>query len=384
MTRQRILQITALSLLALLGACGKAPDKNKKIDRPVMVISSVVKTGQLPREINTNGHVEAVQTVEIRPQISAQIAQIHFKEGDDVKAGQLLFTLDSRDDEAQANRSKAVTAQIRAQLSEAQRSLARSIELANAKFISPSAVDTARAKAESLEGQLAAAQADQTAAAVKLSYTRLTAPFNGRTGKVNVHIGSLAQANGTDPLVTLTQLDPMRISFSVPERDLPTLLASQQQKPLTVTATLPDGSQRSGKLVFLDSTVDKASGTLLAKAEFSNADRQLWPGLSTAIQVELGEEEGLVLPLQAIQTGPEQRFVYVLGRDNKAQIQAVTVLRTHDGQALVSGVQAGTKIIREGGQNVRPGSLVSEASRPARAANDASKAEHRRASGAQE
>ncbi|QLI80900.1 efflux RND transporter periplasmic adaptor subunit [Chitinibacter fontanus] len=361
---------------ALLSGCGPSADKPKqgKSERPTVVQSSVVKIGELPQQISTNGHVEAVQMIEIRPQVSAQIAAIHFKEGDEVKAGQLLFTLDARNDEAQANRSKAVAAQMEAQLAEADRNLARTIELAQAKFISPSAVDTARAKAESLRAQLVAAKADQTAAAVKLSYTRIVAPFAGRTGKINIRTGALAQTNSTEPLVTLTQLDPVRISFNVPERDLSALIAAQHNTSLAVQATLPDGSTREGKLVFLDSAVDKNTGTLLAKAEFANADRQLWPGLSVGIEVQLGAEKGLIVPLQAIQTGPEQRFVYVIGEDKKAQAQNITVLRSHDGQALVEGLKPGSKVIREGGQNVRPGGMVIEASKPAK--KSASQASH--------
>lgn len=365
----------ALTLAMLLTACGPAVDQSKapKGNRPTVVVTSVAKMGELPYEITSNGHVEALQMVEIRPQINAQIAGIHFKEGQEVTAGQLLFTLDSRNDVAQANRSQAVSTQIAAQLAEADRNLARSIELAQAKFISPSAVDTARAKAESLRAQLAAAKADQAATAVQLSYTRIVAPFSGRTGAINIRTGGLAQANSATPLVTLTQLDPVQIRFNVAERDLAALLAAQKNLDLKVNATLPDGSQREGKLVFLDSAIDPNSGTLQAKAEFANADQQLWPGLSTSIRLNLGNQQGLVLPLQAIQTGPEQRFVYLVGQDKTAQVQPVQVQRIHDGQALVSGLKPGSKVIREGGQNVRPGGQVIEASRPAKVASGAQK-----------
>ncbi|WP_157315165.1 efflux RND transporter periplasmic adaptor subunit [Chitinibacter sp. GC72] len=367
MTRTKIPLLGTLLVCSLLAACGQGGNKKPagKNERATVVVSSVVKAGELPRMITTNGHVEAVQMVDIRSQISAQLASVHFKEGDEVRAGQLLFTLDSRTDAAQAQRSKANVMQVNAQLLEADRNLARSIELAQAKFISPSAVDTARAKADALRAQLAAAKADQAASTAQLSYTRIVAPFAGRTGKINARSGSLVQANSSEALVTLTQLDPVRISFSVAERDLPALLAAPAG--ISVEASLPDGSVRQGKLVFLDSMVDKSSGTVLAKAEFANRDRQLWPGLSTGIKVQLGMEQGLILPLQAIQTGPEQRFVYRIADDGKAQMQAIQVLRIHEGQALISGVKAGTKVIREGGQNVRPGGAVSEASRPAAA-----------------
>ncbi|WP_051258838.1 efflux RND transporter periplasmic adaptor subunit [Chitinibacter tainanensis] len=383
----RPLALVPLTLVVSLAGCQKAPDAatNKKGDRPTLITSVVVKEGELPNQLSATGHVEAIRSVEIRPQLTAQIAGIHFSEGANVKAGQLLFTLDARDDEANASKSRAQTEQTAAQLREAERSLHRSQELARAKFISPSAVDTAQAKVDTLRAQLNAARADQQTSAVKLSYTRISAPFAGRTGKINVHQGSLAQTNGSEPLVTLTQLDPVQVTFQLPERELPALLAAKQQAPVMVNTTLPDGQQRAGKVTFMDSQIDKSSGTLLVKAEFANPDQLLWPGLSTTVNLDLGRQRGLVLPLQAVQTGPEQRFVYQINAQQQVEAKPVQILRSADGMALITGIKAGSKVVLEGGQNLRPGAKVQESKagdKKAGRASGSAKASHAASQGA--
>lgn len=363
MNKLSLASLACACLIGLLG-CEKTAEKPKADKRPINVISTQVKAGALPHEITAVGHAEALQTVEVRPQVTAQIAQIHFKEGDLVKAGQLLFTLDSDKALSQAKRSRALTEKSQAELAEAVRNLKRTEELAAAGFVSPSAVDTARAKMGSLQAQVAAAKADESADAVELAYAKITAPIAGRTGTVSLKQGGLAQANSTTPLVTISQTDPIQINFNVNQTDLPALLAAQNQGTVPVKTQLPNGETRIGQLVFLDNAVDKASGTLLAKAKFANHDQQLWPGLSSTVHIQLAEQKGLVVPLQAIQTGPEQRFVYVIDDNKTAKVHPITVLRSQNDLALIEGVTIGTKIVKEGGQNLRPGDKVSEASRP--------------------
>ncbi|MBM5569981.1 MULTISPECIES: efflux RND transporter periplasmic adaptor subunit [Deefgea] len=364
MNRLTIASFTCICLMSLV-ACSKPSDSKKPSaeKRPSNVISTQVKMGALPHEINAVGHAEALQTVEVRPQITAQIAQIHFKEGDQVNAGQLLFTLDADKAKSQASRSLALTEKSKAEYAEAVRNLKRTEELAEAGFVSQSAVDTARAKMGSLQAQVAAAKADESANAVELAYTQIKAPITGRTGTVSLKRGSLAQANSSTPLVVISQTNPIQISFNINQSDLPAVLAAQNQGPIKVSSQLPNGELRTGELLFLDNTVDKASGTLLAKAKFANQDQQLWPGLSSSVTIKLAEQKGLVVPLQAVQTGPEQRFVYVIDHNQQVKVQPITLIRSQNDLALIEGVAEGTRIVKEGGQNLRPGDKVAEASK---------------------
>ncbi|QZA78269.1 efflux RND transporter periplasmic adaptor subunit [Deefgea tanakiae] len=366
MNRLSLASISCVCLMSLV-ACSKSTENKKPSaeKRPSNIISTQVKVGALPHEINAVGHAEALQIVEVRPQITAQIAQIHFKEGDQVTAGQLLFTLDADKAKSQTSRSLALTEKSKAEYAEAVRNLKRTEELAEAGFVSPSAVDTARAKMGSLQAQVAAAKADESVNAVELAYTQIKAPITGRTGAVSLKRGSLAQANSSTPLVTISQTDPIQISFNINQSDLPAVLAAQSRGPVKVKSQLPNGEQRTGELLFLDNTVDKASGTLLAKAKFANQDQQLWPGLSSSVTIKLAEQTGLVVPLQAVQTGPEQRFVYVIDTNQQVKVQAITLVRSQNDLALIEGVAEGTRIVKEGGQNLRPGGKVVEASRPA-------------------
>ena len=367
MNRLTLASMTCICLMGIV-ACSKTNDSKKPSTekRPSNIISTQVKMGALPHEINAIGHAEALQTVEVRPQITAQIAQIHFNEGDQVKAGQLLFTLDADKAKSQASRSLALTEKSKAEYAEAVRNLKRTEELAQAGFVSQSAVDTALAKMGSLQAQVAAAQADQSANAVELAYTQIKAPITGRTGAVSLKRGSLAQANSNTPLVIISQIDPIQISFNINQNDLPAVLAAQSQGPVKVSSQLPNGEQRTGELLFLDNTVDKASGTLLAKAKFANQDQQLWPGLSSSVTIKLAEQKGLVVPLQAVQTGPEQRFVYVIDQNQQVKVQPIKLIRSQNDMALIEGVVEGTRIVKEGGQNLRPGGKVVEASQPAK------------------
>lgn len=368
MNRLALFSISCVCLISVVACSKKAEDqKPNTTKRPSMIISTQVKAGELPHQISAIGHAEAMQTVEVRPQTTAQISKIHFKEGDQVSAGQLLFTLDADKAQSQASRSLALTEKSKAEYAESVRNLKRTKELAEAGFVSQSAVDTAQAKMGSLQAQVAAAKAEESANAVELAYTQIKAPITGRTGALSLKRGSLAQANSTQPLVTISQTDPIQISFHINQTDLPALLAAQSQGPVKVTSKLPNGELRSGELLFLDNAVDKASGTLLAKAKFANQDQQLWPGLSSSVTIELAPEKGLLVPLQAVQTGPEQRFVYVIDDNQQVKAQPIKLLRSQNDLALIEGVAKGTRIVKEGGQNLRPGGKVMEASRPANA-----------------
>ncbi|WP_028452467.1 efflux RND transporter periplasmic adaptor subunit [Chitinilyticum aquatile] len=368
MTERKLLLIPASLVLAvLLTGCQKDNAGDKQKNRPPATVSAVtVERRDLPVLLQAEGHVSALNTVEIRPQVTSLIRTIHFREGAAITKGQLLFTLESADDEAQLNRARAQARQIEAQLREAEKNLTRTRELAAARFLSDSAVDTAASKVDALQAQLAAARADIAAAGVKLGYTRITAPISGRAGRVDVHPGSLAQQNSATALVTITELDPIAVEFSLPERDLPALLDARSKGQIRVTATTGELPAQEGELSFIDNTVDPATGTIRLKASFRNPKQQFWPGQFVRVSVAAGiTPQAVVLPAEAVQTGPDGRFVYLIGADKTVSAKPVTLLRLQDRMAVIDGLQGGERVVRDGGQNLRPGAEVREASAPA-------------------
>ncbi|SMC19476.1 RND family efflux transporter, MFP subunit [Andreprevotia lacus DSM 23236] len=362
------LPVGAVLLVALSG-CQRADDAAAaaaKKPRPQQVRAVKTETTDVPLRLSAQGHVMSLNQVDLRPQVSAVLRAIHFKEGDDVKAGQLLFSLDDRDAAASQQKMDANIVQYQAQLVQAERDLLRSRDLATKGFVSPSAIDTAQARVDTLKAQIAAARADSTNARVALTDRRIVAPFSGRTGALNAYPGSLVQPGNTQPLVTLTQLDPISIRFTLPEAELNAVRAAQAEGPVTVTTDLGKGGKLEGKLTFIDNTIDTTSGTIVMKAEFANPKHLLWPGMYTPISIEAGvTHDAVVLPAQALQSGPAGRFVYRIQPDQTVASQPVQLVRVFDERAIVTGVQPGVKVVSEGGQNLRPGVQVQEASGPA-------------------
>lgn len=356
-----------LLLAALLLAAGASlayalrakPSTTAVAKPPPLVSVTVARQQDLPLELTAQGHLVALTQVEVRPQMTAVIIGIHFKEGDDVAAGQLLFTLDDTDARAQLQRSEAQAAQIRAQLADAKRDYGRSSELVKSNFITPSAVDTAASKVEALQAQLKAAQADIDSAHVVLTHTRIMAPVAARTGAVAVHPGSLAQTSATAPLVTLVQFAPIGVEFNLPEQYLAAILAARAHGPLRVQLDSPDGTPVNGELSFINNVVNTDSGTISLKATFPNPRRNLWPGAYARVTVLAGSDRNAVtLPPQAVLEGPDGRFVYLASAENKAVRQAVSLLRVQDGKAVVSGLAGGSRVVLEGGANLRAGDAI--------------------------
>ncbi|HEY2628469.1 MAG TPA: efflux RND transporter periplasmic adaptor subunit [Usitatibacter sp.] len=344
-----------------------------------LVVTTRAQSLDWPVRLKANGSVTALQTVDLRAQITSPIAQIHFTEGQNVAKDALLFSLDAR--EAAANLRKAL-AQIekdKYDLATNKRNLERQQDLFRQKFIAQAALDVAQNQVDTLEGQLAVDTAAAEAARVATAYTEIRAPFSGRTGAIGIREGGLAQpGTGTTPgavLVTVTQIDPIAVTFTLPERELGGLQSALHAGTVAVTAGPQDGSDKfSGKVTFVDNSVDAASGTIKVKAEFANPSGRMWPG--QYVNVVLSPRtiaKATVVPAQAVQTGPDSRFMYVVGDDNKVQWTAVKLAYIDNGLAVVDGVAPGTRVVVEGAQNLRPGSVVTEAQRDA--TKDAKKGE---------
>ena len=333
--------------------------------QPVTVTTVKATKTDFPVNLQGNGIVTPLTSVDLRSQVTSTVAKVHFADGQFVKAGQLLFTLDSRTDEANLAKARAQLVKDQASLADATRQFERSKQLFAQNFISQGAVDTTQSQMEGLAASTVADQAAIDAARVALSFDRISAPVSGRAGAVNVSTGSLVQANVT-PLVTITQLDPIAVAFSIPQRNLPDALAALKDGGAPVLAKLADGGGSfKGKLQFVDNTISVGSGTVQVKANFPNKEGKLWPGAYVDISQTVTTLSGATtIPQAAVVQGARGTIVYVVA-DGKARLQPIKVVYAEGGNAAVTGIQPGDVVVMDGKQNVRPGSpLVERAPAP--------------------
>ncbi len=311
--------------------------------------------------LEATGTISALNSVDIRPQVSSVITQVNIREGQFVKAGQLLFTLDARNDEVKLATAKAQLARDQASLADAQRQLARARELLGQGFISQGAVDTNQTLVDTQQAVVTADRAAIQAALVGLSYNRIVAPAAGRAGAINVFAGSTVQPGGT-ALVTITQLDPIAVSFSLPQRNLNDALQTLRAGGGKVVAVLPEArGEVTGKLQFVDNVVDPNSGTVKVKARFDNTKEALWPGGFVTVRLAVRTmKDAVVVPQAAVIQGPRGAIVYTVDAENKAVSRRVEVLYANGPEAVASGVRAGERVVVEGRQNLRPGAAVVE------------------------
>ncbi len=322
---------------------------------------AIAEQRTIPITVEANGFVTAINSVDVHPRIQQIVRAVHISEGQDVKIGQLLFTLDSRNDTSGVDKAQAQVARDRADLEDAEIALKRNLELLAKGFVSQSVVDSARNKVDSLRAALRSDQASAESSNIALDYNQISASISGRSGAINVHPGSLAQPGGI-PMVTITRIDPIAVSFSVPERELANITASYPQGDAPVIAILPSGLEFKGKLSFIDNSADQQSGTIRMKAQFSNRKHQLWPGTFVNVRMTARTlQNAIVVPAQAVVTGPNNQFVYIVQPDNTVQAQKVAVLVINNGLAALSGVAAGARVVMEGTQNLHSGSKVKEA-----------------------
>ena len=327
---------------------------------PVTVTTVKVEMKDLAVRLRSAGVVTPIRTVDVKPQVNSVITKVNVKDGQYVKAGELLFSLDARTEEANIAKAQAQLAKDSAALADAQRQLRRAQDLLARQFISQGSVDTNLAAVESWQATVNADKAAIDATRVAQSYARISAPQSGRVGVVNVSAGSAVEANKT-VLVTITQISPIAVTFTLPQRNIADALAGLQKDGAPVTATLPDnGGTFKGKLQFVDSAVDTASGVVKAKAYFKNDDEKLWPGAFVEVQQVLREvKDALVVPQAAVIYGARGTTVYVV-ENGKAVVRPVKVLQPQGAEVAVSGVEAGESVVLDGKQNLRPGSAVVE------------------------
>ena len=349
---------------------------------PVSVSTVRADKRDVPVLLEATGTVTALNSVDVKPQVASVVRTVNIREGQFVKAGELLFTLDARTDEANLGKAQAQLQKDLAALADAQRQLARSKELFAQNFISQGAVDTNQALVDSQQAVVAADRAAIDAARVALSYSRIVAPQGGRIGLITIVPGSYVQPSGTS-LVTITQLDPIAVGFSLPQRNLADALASLRDGGGQVQAVLPEGRGTiTGRLQFVDNAVDAATGTLRVKAQFDNKEQKLWPGAFVGIKLAVQTLRGaVVVPQAAIVQSPRSKVLFVVEPGDKVGARPVDVVYSFGTEAVVTGLNGGERVIVDGRQNVRPGGIVVEragagprGNRPAGAASGAASA----------
>ena len=331
---------------------------------PTTVTTITVEKKDIPLVIEATGTMVSNAIVDIRPMVTNTVAKIHVKDGQEVKAGDLLFTLDNRNDTANYERLKALA-------EDAQKQYLRAQELVTKNFISKAGLETSMANAKS-------AQAAARSAEVQLSFDSIRSPIDGRAGIVNVFPGSLVQASNVvttatsstatssvGSMVTITQLNPINVQFVIPEKDIPVLLENQLDgEPMTVKVTVGDSGKKTyeGKVLVIDNQVDPSIAAVRVKAQIPNKSMSILPGQFARVSLVANTlKDALSVPSQAIVINPRGRIVYTVDSDGKAVVKPVKVVYEFQGTSVVTGIEAGDKVVVEGKQNLRPGSTVREA-----------------------
>jgi RND family efflux transporter MFP subunit len=338
---------------------GAKGDKN----RPVNVNTVLAQKRDYEVKLKANGIVSSLNIVDVRPQVSSVIEKVHIKEGQFVRVGTLLFSLDNRADSANLAKAQAQLNKELASLAENQRQLERSKELFAKKFQSQSVVDAAQTAVQAQQSVVDGAKAAVAAVKVNLAYSKIVAPVSGRTGLINVFPGSLVQPSTSGAaLVTITQMDPIAITFPLPQRNLSDALDSMKRGDSVAFASLPDNKTSfKGKLQFVDNVVDAVSGTVKVKAVFDNKEMKLWPGAYANVDLSvLTLKDAIVIPRDALVMGVNAVSVFVVDGEGKAEQKKVQVQYSFENDAIVTGLESGMKVILEGKQNLRPGVPVKE------------------------
>ena len=326
---------------------------------PVSVAKAVQKT--VPIELTAIGSGEAYSTISIKAQVNAVLEQVHFKQGDFVRKGDLLFTLDARPFQAALDQAQATVARDKAQaeLNEVQ---AQRYEKLYAAGVTPKEqFDTVKSTAVAQEAAVQADEAAVHAAKLQLEYCQIYSPIDGRTGALQVYPGNIVKQNDVPILIVINEITPLYVDFSIPEQYLSVVKKYMAQGKLQVSAT-PYGDTKSeiGNLTFVDNTVDSNTGTIKLKGTFANPDHRLWPGQFSTVSLKLAEEENAtVVPSQAVQTGQSGDFVYVVGQDMTAEQRPVKVARTIGGESVIAqGIAPGETVVTDGQLRLIPGVKV--------------------------
>jgi multidrug efflux system membrane fusion protein len=351
-----------LGALVLADGCSRSQAPKAGGLPPVLVAQAL--TTNVPVQIDPPpvGHVTAISTVTVRSQIQGKISEVHFKEGQEVRKGDLLFTIDPRPSQAALDQARANLERDAGQLEYAQANYSRDQKLFDAKIVSQDQMDTDRAGLDAAAGTVAADRAAITNALLNLDYCQIHSPVDGRTGSLQTYAGNVVKAPD-DALLTINQIHPIYVQFGVPEQYLPEIRREMSGKTLPVTVAYENMEEQPplGELTFIDNTVDPTTGLIQLRATFPNDDRALWPGQFVTVELRLSElTNAVVVPSQAVQTGQNGEFIYVVKPDETVDERPVTIGITYQDETVVkSGVQAGETVVTDGQLRLEPGVKVS-------------------------
>lgn len=365
-----LLSVIALAILMLLAAWLSSRPAASNLVRstatPVPVVLAPVERVNVSDYLDGIGTVQASASATVRVRVDGQLQQLHFVEGQDVKAGEVLAQIDPAGLQAQLKLAEAQLLRDQAALANARADLKRYSDLVQVGSVAKQAVDTQRAVVAQDEATVTADQAQVDYARVQLSYTTVRAPFGGRTGVRLVDVGNLVRASEATGIVVINQIDPVTLNFTLPEDQFArvnTAIKHNHSQSLSVQA-LGDDQQvlAQGRLLLLNNQIDTASGTIQLKAEFGNKDYQLWPGQYLNVRLLLGEtRDAVVVPAAAVQRGPDGTFVYVHEADNKVALRSIKVSRLQGDRAIVAaGLQEQQQVVVDGQSKLRPGVTVVE------------------------
>lgn len=364
--KKKIFLISFAALCVILAAfllyshLSRKPDKFK--DRSVPVVVGAVSKKTVPVQIRAIGNIEPYSTVSIKSRVNGELVEIHFKEGNDVNKGDMLFTIDQRPFKTALDSAKANLAKNTALYKKAQEDEKRYAELYKEQLVSRSMYEQIFANAEALKATVESDKAAEGNAELQLSYCSIYAPISGRTGSLLVNKGNQIKANDEKAMVIINQIQPIQASFSVSETSLLEIKKYMSKGRIAVEAMTSTDDEKPvpGLLTFIDNSVDTATGTIRLKGTFANKERKLWPGQFVTVVMTLAmQKDALVVPSQAVQTGQGGQYVFVVKEDMTVEMRNVQVAKTINSESVIkNGLQPGEKVVTDGHIRLVPGSKV--------------------------
>jgi multidrug efflux system membrane fusion protein len=353
--------VASIVVTVFLFACSKKSGTPPRMEK-VPVTSATVIQKAVPVQLRAIGNVEAYSTISVKSQIEGVLIRVHFKEGQYVNKGDILFTIDPRPYEAALKQAEANLAKDNAQLENAQKEASRYEELAKKGYVAQEQYDQIRTNAAALEATVNADKALVENARLQLKYCFIYSPITGRTGNLIANQGNLIKANADNPMVTINQIQPIYVTFSVSEQYLNEIKKYMAARKLNVEAFISkeDVMPEKGVLTFIDNTVDMATGTIKLKGTFANKGKRLWPGQFVNVLLTLTmQPDAIVVPSQALQAGQSGVYVFVIKSDLTVESRPVVVDRSLDGESVIEkGLQPGEKVVTDGQLRLVPGAKV--------------------------